>query len=138
LILCFGRAPKDAGDVEIQVVPKVDSDETMALYYGAADVVALASRAETSPVVIPEAWASHRPVVATRLPATAEMIEDGVTGYLADFGDARSFATALEQAMNPQTSGSMLESARRRAAQHEVGRIADTWLDWFQKLMRSF
>lgn len=134
LVVCFGGAPSEAGSVEVQIVSKVDTDEEMALYYGAADVVALASRAETSPVVIPEAWASNRPVVATRLPATEEMIEDGITGFLADLGDARSFASALGRSLDPKVSGPVTERATERAAQHEVGHIARTWLDWFREL----
>ncbi|HEU5300098.1 MAG TPA: glycosyltransferase, partial [bacterium] len=59
------------------------------------DVVVLTSRWEGMPMVVLEAMASARPVVAPRLGGLTEVIEDGVTGRLTPPGDERAIAEAV-------------------------------------------
>lgn len=59
------------------------------------DVVVLTSRWEGMPMVVLEAMASARPVVAPRLGGLTEVIEDGVTGRLTPPGDERTIAEAV-------------------------------------------
>jgi glycosyltransferase involved in cell wall biosynthesis len=56
------------------------------------------SRYEGMPLAIVEAMLCARPVVATNVAGHAEIIEDGVTGFLADAVNAPSFSDALERA----------------------------------------
>ena len=59
-----------------------------------ADVVCLASLApDPLPRVVLEAMAAGRPVAAFRSGGTAEMVEDGRTGFLADVGDVKALAS---------------------------------------------
>jgi hypothetical protein len=66
-----------------------------------ADVFALACRVDAAgacdvlPTVILEAMAAGKPVVSTRLAAVPEMVEDGVTGFLASPGRPAEIADAL-------------------------------------------
>jgi glycosyltransferase involved in cell wall biosynthesis len=62
--------------------------------YTRADVVLLTSRQETAPVVVAEAMAAARPVVATRVGGVPFMVQEGETGFLAEPGDAAGLAEA--------------------------------------------
>lgn len=55
------------------------------------------SRFEGLPLAMVEAMLCARPVVATDVAGHAEIIEDGVTGFLADAPTAGSMAAALER-----------------------------------------
>jgi glycosyltransferase involved in cell wall biosynthesis len=72
----------------------------------AFDVFALSSRYEGFGLVLLEAMAASRPVVATRVSAIPEVVVDGVTGLLVPAGDADAFAAALK---------TMDDGERRRA-----------------------
>ncbi len=60
-----------------------------------AQIFLLASRMENAPMVIAEAMATGRPVVATDVGGVASMVQPGVTGYLAPNEDARALADGL-------------------------------------------
>jgi glycosyltransferase involved in cell wall biosynthesis len=68
------------------------------------------SRFEGLPLAMVEAMLCARPVVATDVAGHAEVIEDGVTGFLADASTAGAVAAALERFW-----------ARRREAE-EIGK----------------
>lgn len=61
----------------------------------AADVVALSSLWEGSPLVVAESMLLGRPVVATAVGAVPEAVVDGETGRLVEPGDAQALADAV-------------------------------------------
>lgn len=61
----------------------------------AADALVLPSFAEGVPVVLMEAMASARPVIATRVAGVPELVEDGVSGFLVPPGNERALADAI-------------------------------------------
>ncbi|HEY4374007.1 MAG TPA: glycosyltransferase [Burkholderiales bacterium] len=69
---------------------------------------------ENFPRVLVEAFACGLPVVASRLGAMAELVEEGVTGLLFNPGDARDLAEKLAWAQqNPQRMRRMGAAARQ-------------------------
>jgi glycosyltransferase involved in cell wall biosynthesis len=60
-------------------------------------VLVMPSRFEGLPLTIVEAMLCGRPVVATDVAGNSEVIEDGVTGFLADAPTVASMAEALER-----------------------------------------
>jgi len=82
--------------------------------YEAADVVVLPSIShEDMPIVILDAMAAGRPVVASRVAGIPEQVVDGVTGRLVPPGDPAALAHAL---------AAILEDSPRRAAMGKAGR----------------
>ena len=91
-----------------------------------ADVLALYAAADvvTVPSVIPdalsrvilEAMSAARPVVATRVGGTPELVIDGVTGLLVERGDPKGLGAAITRVLEDGTLGRTLgENARRHA-----------------------
>ena len=64
-------------------------------WYAAADIVALSSDNEGTPLTLIEAGAAGRPVVATAVGGVADVIRDGVTGLLIPVDDEPALAAAL-------------------------------------------
>ena len=60
-------------------------------------VLVMPSRAEGLPLAIVEAMLCARPVVATDVAGNSEVVEDGITGFLADAPTARSVRNAMER-----------------------------------------
>lgn len=69
--------------------------EDMAGIYSDLDIVGLTSFNEGTPVALIEALAAGRPVVATDVGGVADVVKEGVNGYLVASGDARAFALRL-------------------------------------------
>ncbi len=67
----------------------------MVTEYTRCSVLVLSSKQETAPVVVAEAMASARPVIATRVCGVPDMVEDGLSGLLVDYGDVDGMAAAL-------------------------------------------
>jgi len=68
---------------------------------------------EAFPRVVVEAYAAGVPVVASRIGALPEVVEDGVTGLLAEPGDPASWAAAVERLCHDRLSERLGEGAYR-------------------------
>lgn len=81
----------------------------------AADVFALPSVYEGNPLVVMEALAAGRPVVATAVGCVPELVDDQ-TGRLVAHGDADALARALHAELSqPEAARERGEAARQRA-----------------------
>jgi glycosyltransferase involved in cell wall biosynthesis len=85
----------------------------------ASEVIALPSRREALPLVIPEAMLCG--IVPVRTPAAGafDQIEDGVDGFIVPFDDPEALASRLKQLLENEQlrskmSAAALESARRK------------------------
>lgn len=95
-------------------------DEELPAFYQAADVVVLPSidRTEAFGMVLLEAMASAKAVVASRLPGVRTLIEEGRNGYLADPGDADQLAQSIRRALERSRQ---LGLEGRRIAEEKFG-----------------
>ena len=95
-----GRMEELARDLGVQeAVIWMGFVEDPAEIYADADISALTSDDEGLPVAVIESLSSGRAVVATRVGGVPELVEEGVSGYLAERGDAEDFARALALAL---------------------------------------
>jgi glycosyltransferase involved in cell wall biosynthesis len=90
---------------------------------GALDVLVLPSHEEPFGLVLAEAMNAGTPVVATRVPGAAEVVEDGITGRLVEPGDPHALAQGvLEVLARKERMGA---AGRARAARWHAGAFAD-------------
>lgn len=90
----------------------------------------LASLTEGLPVVVMEALALGRPVIATAITGIPELVEPGVTGWLVPAGSAEHLARAMREALEAEPArlermgraGAALVRARHDAS-HEARRL---------------
>ena len=97
----------------------------------ACGLISLSQHAEGRPQVMLEAMAAGLPVVASRMPAHADIVEEGVTGLLCD--SAREYERALEALEDVATNQRIGASSRDWIAR-ELG----TWDDCAQRYVRIY
>ena len=100
-------------DLSIQVLGQLPWADCMDVLRSARAVVVPARSYETFGLVVVEAFAHGVPVVASRLGALAELVDDGETGALFEPGDAEGLRKALELLTDPATSIAFGERARQ-------------------------
>lgn len=87
-------------------------------YFHLMDVLCLPTFREGFPNVVLQAAASGKPTVTTRATGAVDSVVDGVTGLLADVGDADSLAAALAiMITGPDQRKAMGEASKHRADQ---------------------
>lgn len=102
-----------------------------AWFPGAQGLITLSRHAEGRPQVMLEAMAAGLPILASRMPAHADIVSDGVTGLLCDV--SQDFAHALEQLEDSATNLRMGAAARDWVTR-EVG----TWDDCAERYTRLY
>lgn len=107
-------------------------------YYATADVVVMPSYSESFGMVALEAMACGRPVVASRVGGLAYLIQDGITGFHVQEGNAEEMATKLQSLL---VDDSMLEqiglAARREAEAYSWQRTAGEIETVYEGLLRG-
>ncbi len=97
-------------------------------WYDALDVVVHASYRETFGLVLVEAMALGRPVVAAADPTG--IVEDGRSGLRVPPGDSEALANAVDGILgDPALAARLSEGARRRADDFSAGGMASRWAD---------
>jgi glycosyltransferase involved in cell wall biosynthesis len=103
------------------------------------DVIVLPSLIEGLPYVLVEAMEAARPVVATRIPGSSEVVEDGVTGLLVPPADPAALATVLGTLIEDAPLRARLgASGRRRFLQHfDSRRMVERVEGMYDELLRG-
>jgi glycosyltransferase involved in cell wall biosynthesis len=89
----------------------------MAMEYSRCALLALPSGQETAPVVVAEAMAVGRPVVATRRCGMPYMVEHEGSGLLVDYDDVRGLADALLRVLRDDPLRARMGQRGRELAQ---------------------
>jgi glycosyltransferase involved in cell wall biosynthesis len=108
----------------------------MAKELARASVFALSSRYEGLPMVVIEAMGAGLPVVAFDCPrGPADLIHDGVDGFLVPPQDVDAFAASLNTLMSDESlRSSMAQAARSSASNMTLDRIGKLWEDLLREL----
>ena len=69
-------------------------------YYQTASIFCLPTYQEPFGIVFIEAMAARLPIVATRVGAIPELVQDGINGRLVEPGDIQSLANALSELLD--------------------------------------
>jgi glycosyltransferase involved in cell wall biosynthesis len=107
-------------------------------FLGRLDVAVLSSRAEGMSNAVLEYMAAGRPIVATAVGATPELIEDGVHGLLVPPGDDTALAAAIGRLLEDRELACRLGDAARRRAVERYSRAAMVrrFEEFYRKLAR--
>ncbi len=97
----------------------------------AAGLLTLSRHDEGRPQVLIEAMAAGLPVIASRIPAHADLVRDGETGWLVNSRD--ELAEALRRAEDPSI-GPMIGSAARAWVRERIG----TWDDTARRCIAAY
>jgi len=104
-----------------------------------ATLVALPSFMESCPYSLIEAMAFEKPVVATAIPDTADMVEDGLSALLVPPGDARALAEAIERLLGDEALRRRLGRTAGAVAQARFSsaRMCAETLDYFEAVLAA-
>jgi glycosyltransferase involved in cell wall biosynthesis len=135
----FSHQAAQAG-VDIHFAGHVHDDETIALYYSAADVVAIPSINEVLPNVAIESMACGRPCVTFATGGMTEVVTHGETGVVAPAFSIEALASGLSDCiMNRPTWLEMGKKARAKAVRdYDICQAAQQYLNVYDLAMRKF
>jgi glycosyltransferase involved in cell wall biosynthesis len=106
--------------------------------YGDLDVVVNASRNEGTPVALIEALAAGRPVVATAVGGTPDVLEHGAHGALVPAQDERALADAIQAALETPPSAERVAAARAHVlARYGVPRLLSDLAALYRELLHA-
>lgn len=98
-----------------------------------------ASFAEGLPVVVMEAFALRRPVVATRIAAMAELVRDGENGWLVSSGSRDELVEALRAVLKtpvPRLAEMAAHGYEQVAQRHDADLEGQRLAGWFRDQLR--
>jgi glycosyltransferase involved in cell wall biosynthesis len=120
-LAAFGATGAGDGAADVVDLGMARTEEEMAAIYSLADVFVLPTRADNLPNSVAEALACGVPVVSFAVGGLPEMVEHGVTGWLARPEDPADLARGLAWAMDGKRDGAGRAAACRAAAEARYG-----------------
>jgi len=103
--------------------------EHMVAWYKLADAAVTASRSEGLPFNVMEAMHCGLPVVASRVKGHVDLIDNGVTGLLYDYGDATQCTEKIRRLIEePAMRDTMGANARQSVLRFDLSRVLPTVL----------
>jgi glycosyltransferase involved in cell wall biosynthesis len=109
----------------VHFVDRYVSNDEAAMYFAAADLVALPYRHATGSAVLQLALGSGVPVVATRTGGMAESVSDGETGFLVEPGDVAGLSLAIRRFFRENCGPAFRQAIAGRAECFDWDRMVD-------------
>jgi glycosyltransferase involved in cell wall biosynthesis len=98
--------------------------------YLVCDIFVLPSIVEQFPLVVIEAMASGKPVVATETPGTLMQVKDGWNGFLVEIGNEQELAEKIKYLLdNPDEARRMGANAREFAREFDWAKLAQRYVE---------
>lgn len=117
------QAEEAASQSAVQLLGRLSPAEVFSRLHSSIAMVQPSICFEGFPVAVAEAYATGTPVIASRIGSLAEIVEDGVTGLLAEPGDAEHLADRMRWAVeHPAAMARMGLVARDRYLERFTGR----------------
>lgn len=110
--------------------------EEVLQYYQNSDIFVLPSRAEGMPIALLEAMACGLPAVVTNVSGMAEIVENGINGFVVPVGDARALAKAIRVlGTNKKMGIKMGRLAREKVlARYSLDIVGEKYIQLIKKL----
>lgn len=117
---------------EVVFVGKVEN-EKIAAHLKASDLFAFSSKSETQGIVLLEAMAAGKPIVAVKASGVEDMVVDGETGYMTQEDEASWKDRILTILENPEERERVGRAAQNIAFNYEERRIALAAVECYQR-----
>ena len=116
------------------------ADENIRRLYNAADGFVMSSHYEGLSIALLEAASMGLPAVVTDVGGNAEVVTDGVTGYVVEPGNQASLAAAMEKLQSAPAEAR--RSFGRAAREHcqkafSIETIVDRWIELYQSFLNQ-
>jgi glycosyltransferase involved in cell wall biosynthesis len=110
--------------------------QDLATLLGAFDVAAMSSDFEGMPLFAFEAMAHGVPLVATRVGALPDIVDDGESGLLAPRRDPAALADALASVLErPERAAKLARGGLARVADYTLERAAERFAELYERLL---
>jgi len=140
ILVLAGEVLEPPRDGNVITLGPICDERLMPAVYSAADVLVHASLAESFGNVVVEAMACGCPCVAFNVGSMAELIQPGITGELAMFGDTSDLAKKIKAVfdLDEKTRNNLATSCRRAAEErYDQRRMAQDYMRLFESLRGS-
>lgn len=126
----------EVNDITMIEKSYVASPKEMASYYQACNLYIHTAKADNAPLVILEAMACGKPVLATNAGGIPELVREGVTGFTVPVSDDEQMALkVLEMVQNPDRLRLMgLNAAEIAKNEYGLDRMVQNYLDLYHEL----
>jgi glycogen synthase len=105
-------------------------------FLASATVVAQPSRVESLGLVLLEAWANHKPVIAADIEVSRELVTGSGGGLLVSFGNSQQLAAEIEKLLaDPQLREAMGKGGRKKALEYDGGTLWKRTLEEFEHVV---
>ena len=133
-VVTFGRGSLSPGTLRQPVIDLgfIADPRRMALAYSAADVFLATSVAEAFGKTLAEAQCCGTPVVAFNSTGPRDIVEHGVTGYLAAAFDASDVAAGIEYCL---TRAFDRAAIRARAERFSIAHCTEQYVNLYERLL---
>ena len=120
----------------LNLPPFADSEKRD--FLASAAIVAQPSRVESLGLVLIEAWANRKPVIAVDMAVSRELVNESQGGALVPFGDAGRLAAEIERMLSDaELRRTLGENGYRKAARYEGDNMWQHTAAEFEAVMRS-
>jgi glycosyltransferase involved in cell wall biosynthesis len=109
----------------VKFVDRFVPNEEVEPYFRAADAVVFPYREGAGSLVLKIAMSFAKPVIATRVGDFPEIVEEGITGFLADPGDARELSEKIVRFFKEEKKDFFSENQKKAAARYSWSGITD-------------
>lgn len=112
--------------------------DEMKKVYSMADIFLLPSEKEQLPISILEAMACEIPIIATKVGGIPELLRDGKSAYLTDFGDGRRLKQGIEKYLVIKNRKGKIQQAFKKVCQkYKIEKITTEYKILYQKYIKK-
>lgn len=119
----------------VHVMGKIQWEDVCAAYRECVALV-MGSRYEGLPTTVLEAWAFGRPAIAPRVGGLPHLVDDGVDGWLYDWGDESQYIACVRQAL-ARANGMLSDTPEKLKRDYSWEINVDRILSIYEEIMNQ-
>jgi glycosyltransferase involved in cell wall biosynthesis len=131
---------KEMGQNIFIETPYIKDQSEVVKYYQACDIYIHTSKADNFPLVILEAMACGKPIVATNAGGIPEQVQGGVNGFVVPIGDDGQMVKRIVEIINsPDLQKDMEKSSLATAQEHyTLENMVNSYLDLYRMVINEY